>query len=65
MRYVFLFLMWITPAHAEFYNYSQWERLSEAARLAYIAGAIDELTLQCRQERLRCYTTVNALGNPV
>jgi hypothetical protein len=47
MRYLFLFLVWITPAQAQqyvFYNYSQWEQLSEPARLGYIAGAIDTLS---------------------
>lgn len=44
---MFLFLVWITPAHAQgykvFYNYSQWEQLSDEARLGYLAGAIDTL----------------------
>ena len=53
MRYVFLFLVWITPAHAQFYNYSQWEQLSEPARLGYIAGAIDILTSVATGEQLR------------
>ena len=47
MRYVFLLLVWITPAHAQeyiFYNYSQWEQLSDPASLGYIAGAIDTLS---------------------
>jgi hypothetical protein len=44
MRYVFLLLAWITPAHAQSYNYSEWEQLSEERRLGYIAGAIDIIT---------------------
>jgi hypothetical protein len=46
MRYLFILLVWITPAHAQqyvFYNYSQWEQLPEPGRLGYIAGAIDTL----------------------
>jgi hypothetical protein len=56
MRYVFLFLVWITPAHAQeyvFYNYSQWEQLSETARLGYIAGAIDTLSSIASAETIR------------
>jgi hypothetical protein len=44
MRYVFLFLVWVTPAQAGFYNYSEWEQLSVDERGGYIAGAIDLIT---------------------
>ena len=32
-----------TPAAAEFYTYSQWQRLPDEMRAAYIAGAFDML----------------------
>jgi hypothetical protein len=53
MRYVFLLLVWITPPHAQFYNYSQWEQLPEGSRLGYIAGAIDILSTVATGEQIR------------
>ena len=44
MRYVLLLLVWITPAHAGFYNYSEWKQLPDEARAGYIAGVIDLIT---------------------
>src|SRR5262249_54121674 len=38
-----LLLCLATPAAANFYTYSEWRRLPEEMRAAYIAGAFDSL----------------------
>jgi hypothetical protein len=38
-----IFVVWVTPVEAQFYNYSQWERTIPNARALYIAGAFDTL----------------------
>jgi hypothetical protein len=39
-----LAVLWVRPASAVFYTYSEWAALSEVQRAFYISGAYDSLT---------------------
>jgi len=41
---IVLAALWVRPASAVFYTYTQWEALPEVQRAFYMSGAYDSLT---------------------